>query len=154
VKYEKRVVINATPEEIWSLVEDLPTLATCIPGLEMFEMQDQRHFTSVVSIKVGPVQPRFRLSSTLTDLDPPHSLSVTSAGSDPALNSRVSQHQSVRLRPADGGTEVSIDLNLQISGRIATFGQRIIASKAEEFATQVITNVERVLKDRRGAGSP
>jgi carbon monoxide dehydrogenase subunit G len=152
MKYEKLVVIAATPEEVWSLVEDIPVLATCIPGLVSFEMQDAHRFTSVVSVKVGPVQPRFRLSTELVDLDPPHALTVVSEGSDPALNSRVRQRQSVTLQPVDGGTQVAIDLDLQISGRIATFGQRIIASKADEFATEVIANVERVLASRRRPG--
>jgi carbon monoxide dehydrogenase subunit G len=149
MKYQKRTVLAATPAEIWSLVEDIPSLATCVPGLVSFEMRDARHFTSVVALKVGPVQPRFELATELLDLVPERAVTVISEGRDRALDSRVRHRQVVTLDPVEGGTALLIDLELQISGRVATFGQRIIATKAEEFATEVLANVERLLAARR-----
>jgi uncharacterized protein len=149
MRFQREAILAALPEEVWSLVEDIPALADCIPGLVSFDIHDDRHFSSVVSIRVGPVQPRFRLETELTDLDPPRALTVITEGVDPALGSRVRQRQSVTLTRVVDQTRVTIDLEIQISGRIATFGQRVIASKAEEFASEVIANVNEKLAARR-----
>jgi carbon monoxide dehydrogenase subunit G len=147
--YATTITVAATREELWALIEELPALATCVPGLESFELRDPHHFDSVVRMRVGPVNARFSLSTALEDLDPPSSVVVTSEGVDRALGSRVRQHQRVELRPNGEATDVAIDLDLQLAGRIATFGQRIIAAKADEFAAELVANVEALVARRR-----
>jgi carbon monoxide dehydrogenase subunit G len=47
---------------------------------------------------------------------------------------------------------VSINADVQITGRIATVGHRIIGAKAEQVTVEAIRNVEQLLASRQAGG--
>ena len=68
-------------------------------------------------------------------------------GVDRGIAGRVKQRQTFLLAPDGDGTRVHITTEVSISGRFATFGQRVIASQADTFADEVAANVSRLLRD-------
>jgi len=151
MKFEKTVQINATPDEVWALVGDVEAVANCIPGLHDYVSTGPNEFDAIVTQQVGPVKSSFKLSTSLTDLDPGRSLTAVSKGRDSGLDSSVKAEQRFDLSPSDGGTSVAITADIAITGRIATFGHRIVATKAEQVVTAAIKNVSAVLEERRTA---
>jgi carbon monoxide dehydrogenase subunit G len=151
MKFEKTVQINATPDEVWALVGDVEAVANCIPGLHDYVSTGPNEFDAIVTQQVGPVKSSFKLSTSLTDLDPGRSLTAVSKGRDSDLDSSVKAEQRFDLSPSDGGTSVAITADIAITGRIATFGHRIVATKAEQVVTAAIKNVSAVLEERRTA---
>ena len=152
MKFEKTVEINATPEEVWALVGDVEAVANCIPGLHDYVATGPNEFDAVVTQQVGPVKSSFKLSTTLTDLDPSRSLTAISRGRDADLDSSVKAVQRFDLSPSETGTSVAITADIAITGRIATFGHRIVATKAQQVVTAAIKNVSTVLEEKREAG--
>ena len=151
---EKRIHLAEPVDEVWALVGDVTSLGRCIPGLESLTMQDETHFDSVVRMKLGPLGARFALRSVIEEVEPPRRLVMSTEGVDRSLAGRVRQRQVFELAPgADGGTDVRITSDIAISGRFATFGQRLIAAKADEFSDEVAANVTRLLAERR-SGRP
>ena len=149
MKYEKTVVVDATPSEIWELVADIESVAGCIPGLEEFEKRGPLEFDSVLVSRVGPVTSNFVLNTRLHRIVPETSLTATSEGEDPDLDSWVLAEQRFDLATTDSGTAIAITADVSITGRIATYGQRIIATKAEQVVLQTVSNVSELLKERR-----
>jgi carbon monoxide dehydrogenase subunit G len=145
VKLEKEVHLDAPPERVWDLVSDIEALARCIPGLEELQIVDDRQFQSVVRLGVGPISARFQLESRLEELDPPNRVVMVTEGADRSIGGRVRQRQEFDLAPDGEGTRVRITSDIQISGRFATFGQRIIAARADQFVDEVVANVEQLL---------
>jgi carbon monoxide dehydrogenase subunit G len=145
VKLEKEVRIAAPVERVWALVSDIEGLGRCIPGLEQLHMTDERHFESVVRMRVGPIGARFQLTSTLEEIEPPRWLVMETDGVDRSIAGRVRQRNSFELLPDGEQTLVRITSDIQISGRFATFGQRIIAARADQFVDEVVANVDRLL---------
>ncbi len=153
MKFEKTVEINATPEEVWALVEDVEAVAGCIPGLHDYVATGPNEFDAVLTQQVGPVKSSFKLSTRLTNLDPRRSLTAISEGRDPDLDSSVKAVQRFDLSPSEDVTRVAIEADIAITGRIATFGHRIVAIKAEQVVLEAIKNLSRVLEERRNTGS-
>ena len=149
MKYEKTVPVDATPSEIWELVADIESVAGCIPGLEGFQKRSPTEFDSVLVSRVGPVTSNFELNTRLHHIVPEVSLTATSEGEDPDLDSWVRAEQRFDLATTDSGTVITITADVSITGRIATYGQRIIASKAEQVVLQTVSNVSELLKERR-----
>ncbi|MGH9244831.1 MAG: CoxG family protein [Acidimicrobiales bacterium] len=152
MRFEKTVRVQATPDELWRLVDDIEAVAGCIPGMSDFSPQGDREFSALMTQRVGPVTARFRLNTRLTDLEPMRSVTAVSEGRDPDLDSSVRAEQRFEFRPVDGVTDVDISADIRMTGRVATFGQRIISSKAERVVVDALANVSTLLEGRRSRG--
>ena len=155
MRFEKTVRVEASPAEIWGLLDDVEAVALCIPGISDYRETGTNEFTALLSQRVGPVTARFRLRTTLTDLVPLETVTAVVEGADNVLASTVSSEQVFRFSEADGGaaTEIHITAEVGMVGRVATFAQRIIGAKAEQVIVGALTNVSRLLEERRAADS-
>ena len=155
MRFEKTVRVAASPAEIWGLLDDLEAVALCIPGISDYKETGPNEFSALLSQRVGPVTARFKLKTTLTDLDPLKSATAVVEGADKGLASSVSSEQVFKFKKADGGaaTEIFITADVGMVGRVATFAQRIIATKAEQVIIGALANVSRLLEERRAANA-
>ena len=152
MRFEKTVRVEAPVAEIWGLLDDLEAVALCIPGVSNFQETGPNEFTALLTQRVGPVTARFKLTTELVDLVPMESVTAVVDGTDTALGSSVHSEQTFGLAEADGGaaTQILIAADVRMVGRVATFGQRIVGTKAEQVIIGSLANVSRLLEDRRG----
>jgi carbon monoxide dehydrogenase subunit G len=150
MEFSRTVEIDAPFDVVWALVNDVPSVATCIPGVSGVEMSGPTAFTCKLVQRVGSAKANFDLSSTLEVNEETKEVVAQSDGKDRALGSTVSARQTFSLSDTGTGTKVEIAANVQITGRIATFGHRIIAAKAEQVTVEALQNVDELLKSRRG----
>jgi uncharacterized protein len=154
MEFTKSVEINAPLADVWALVNDVPAVAMCIPGVSDVVMQGSSGFACKLVQRVGSAKASFDLLSTLEVNEAERSVLAQSDGRDRALGSSVSARQTFTLAEADGGrTRVDISAEVQITGRIATFGHRIIATKAEQVTVEALRNVEALLQSRANTPS-
>ena len=151
MRFEKTVRVEAPPAEIWGLLEDLEAVALCIPGISNYQATAPDEFTALLTQRVGPVTARFKLAAKLTDLVPMESVTAVVDGTDTGLGSSVHSEQTFGLTEVDGGaaTEILISADVRMVGRVATFGQRIVGTKAEQVIIGSLANVSRLLEQRR-----
>ena len=74
---------------------------------------------------------------------------MTVTGQDRRLGSSVHARQTFAVTPEGNDSRVAIEAQVQITGRIATFGHRIIGAKAEQVTVEAVRNVEQLLTSRR-----
>jgi hypothetical protein len=151
---EKTFRLDAPVPRVWALLGDIPALAGCIPGLEQIEIQDERHFRSVVRQRVGPISVVFHLATRLEDLEAARCVTAVTEGLDRSLGAKLKQRQVFELKAAGEQTDVKLSVEVQLSGRLASFGQRVIGAKAEQFTEEVIRNVSTLLARRGDGGEP
>ncbi len=151
MKFEKTVRVEASLAEIWGLLDDLEAVALCIPGISDYQATAPDEFTALLTQRVGPVTARFKLAVKLTDLVPLESVTAVVDGVDTGLGSSVHSEQSFGFTEVDGGTgtEILIAADVRMVGRVATFGQRIVGTKAEQVIVGSVTNVSGLLEQRR-----
>jgi len=153
MEFRRTARINAPLADVWALTDDLPAVAACIPGLHDLDMTGQRSFDCVVSQRVGSVKSNFKLRAVMADTEPLKRATIECAGRDPALGSNVKANLRFELAESGDGTEVDIAADFQVTGRIATFGHRIIAAKAEQVVMGALRNVDKLLAERRASTS-
>jgi carbon monoxide dehydrogenase subunit G len=149
MEFRRNARIDAPLSDVWALVDDIPTVAACIPGVTGVEMRSAREFTCVVNQRLGSVKSSFRIGAELTDVVPRQQVAIVCQGEDRGLRSTV--RADLRFGLADEGeaTAVEILADFQVTGRIATFGQRIVAVQAEQVVLKALRNVDQLLKERR-----
>lgn len=120
--------VLAPPEQVWRMLLDPETLAAIIPGCESIEPFGENAYRAVAVIRIGPIRGRFRAEIQLSELDPPHGLTLSGSAEGP-LGSGAGSGR-VELT-ADGiGTRVSYDYSAEIGGKVAAVGGRMIDGAA------------------------
>jgi carbon monoxide dehydrogenase subunit G len=153
MEFKRNARIDAPVSDVWALVDDIPTAASCIPGVTEVQMRGEREFDCRVTQRVGSVKSSFGIRAEMADLVPNEQVTIVCEGKDKMLGSNVRATVRFRLGEEGQATAVDIAADFQVTGRIATFGQRIIAAKAEQVVMQSLRNVDQLLAERRATSA-
>ena len=144
---EGKFNLKAPIQEVWDFLLEPGTLASCIPGAEKVEAIDDKTYESVVKQKVGPISVRFKFTTTLTDIEPPRHLKAVGRGADIGKAGIFTQETTVDLSEiAKDEVEISYSSNVSITGRLATFGERIMRAKSKTVGEEFTKNLQQKLK--------
>lgn len=130
--------------EVYAALNDGEILRRCIPGCESLEKKSDTELAAKITLKIGPVKASFSGEVTLSNLNPPHSYSISGKGSAGAAGVAKGSAD-VSLQEKDGGTLLGYKVNVQISGKIAQLGSRLIDSTAKRLAGQFFENLAACL---------
>ena len=127
------VLLPASRDKVWAMLNDPEVLKACIPGCEQLDKTSESEFQAVATVKVGPVKARWKGKVRLSDLDPPNSYRISGEG-EGGVAGFAKGGAKVSLTEKDGGTLLTYDVEAQIGGKLAQLGQRLINSAAKKTA--------------------
>ncbi len=146
---EGKFALKAPVQNLWDFLLEPGTLASCIPGAEKVEAIDEKTYECVVKHSVGPISVRFKFTVVLTEVEPPKH--VKAVGRGEALGKMGIFTCDVNVRLAEiskDEVEVSYQTNVNIVGRLATFGERIMRAKAKSVGEEFTKKLQEKLKSR------
>ena len=125
--------IPAPCPQVWEALNDPAVLQACIPGCRQLEKISETEFVATVVSKVGPISATFRGNVVLSDLDPPNGYTLTGRGQGGAAGfARMSA--AVTLRPDGEGTVLGYLASVDIGGKLASVGSRLVQTVAGKNA--------------------
>jgi carbon monoxide dehydrogenase subunit G len=125
--------IPADRERVWDALNDPQVLARCIPGCEELVRTSDTTFDAKMSAKVGPVKARFDTSIELSDINPPHSYTISGQGKGGPAGFGKGAAQVV-LEEQDEQTVLRYSAELQVGGKLAQIGSRLVGGTAKKIA--------------------
>ena len=125
---EGSTFVSVPPGKVWSTLLDPESLRAVIPGCESLETTGQNTYRIVARIGVGPVRGSFTTNAQFTDLIEPRSMTLRIEASGPLGSSRGAGD--VRLEAEGDGTRVHYNYGVDLSGKIAAVGSRMIEGAA------------------------
>jgi carbon monoxide dehydrogenase subunit G len=140
-------VIPAPIDEVWSGLNDPEILRRSIPGCERMLRTGENEFTASVVVRIGPISATFKGKVELSDLDPPRAYTITGRGQG---GSAGFAKGSARIRLASEGenTRLKYTADVDIGGKLASVGGRLIQSVAKKNADDFFSNFSNVVTDR------
>ena len=138
------VQLAAPRDVVWIKLNDADVLKQCIPGCEDLTMSSPTEFQAVATIKIGPVKARFKGKVHLSDIDAPNGYRIPGEGEGGVAGFAKGAAQ-VRLADKDGGTLLSYDVELQIGGKLAQLGQRLVQGTAKKLADDFFTKFAAIV---------
>jgi uncharacterized protein len=146
MKIEGTRDIPAPQDKVWAAFLDPPTLAKAIPGCEGLEEVGPGEYKAVMKVGVAAIKGTFEGRVRLMDLEPPHRYRMAVEGKGgPGF---VRGEAVMSLAPADGGTRVSYDADVQVGGLIASVGQRMLGGVSKMMLDQFFNRMTELLAER------
>lgn len=144
--------LPGTPSVIWDLLMDPDVLAKAMPGTQRLTRVAPDRYEGIMRIGIGPITAaEFELVIALTEVLPPHSYAMQIDGKGRAGFTRGTAK--VELLPDGAGTIMHYSADLQVGGKIAAVGQRLLDSVSKLLTRQGLEALNRELNRRLG-GAP
>jgi carbon monoxide dehydrogenase subunit G len=142
---EGKFSLKAPIQKVWDFLFEPGVLASCIPGAEKVDPIDDKTYECVVKQSVGPISVRFKFTVDLTEVNPPKHIKAVGRGQDIGKMGTFTCDLTVHLAETKDEVEVSYQTNVNIVGRLATFGERIMRAKAKSVGEEFTKNLKEKL---------
>jgi uncharacterized protein len=144
LKIEHLVVVDGPRAELEALLEDVPRVARCVPGVEHVEHLGGDSYGATVRLRLGPVN--FAMKGTVTLEASDGAWTLRGEGKDVRLGAGVKGTVTAVLEePAPGRTVLMLSADLRFFGRLAEVGQPPIRAKAAATMHEFGVNLQRAL---------
>ncbi len=144
IRIEKTFRVDAPIDRVWAFLTDPEQVVESLPGAELDEIVDERTFKGRVGLKVGPVQAKYRGEARFEELDVErHRMRVVGQGMG---DGSADLEMTGELRALeDGATESTVVAVVNVGGRMAQVGSRLIKFVSDRLFGQFVSCVrERV----------
>ena len=147
-KIEERFEVQAPVERVWKYLIDPKRVVECLPGAELLEVRDDNTFLGAIKVKVGPLAMSYKGQGKFTEINEEthqarmvgDAREVTGSGS-----TKVSMRTTVSPL-ANGGSEVLVDADIDLVGKIVQFGRGMIQEVSRQMFRQFSTCVKQHLE--------
>jgi carbon monoxide dehydrogenase subunit G len=155
VEIEKTLVTAAPPARVWELLLDPNVMGACVPGMESIEVLSDVEYIAHMAVKIAFINARFRLHTKIVETRAPHYLRTEGTGEDASVASSLRQSSELFLTALDdGGTQVRIKVQVDVLGRLGTFGLSVMKTKADRMWDEFGANLLARLSPQEAQAAP
>ena len=137
--------IAADRATVWAAILDPEVLKACIPGCQALTGSAEEGFEATVVQKVGPVKATFKGAVQVSDMVDGTSLTIAGEGKGGAAGF-AKGGANVSMADAEGGTELSYEVEAKVGGKLAQLGSRIIDGFAKKMADQFFEKFQQTVE--------
>lgn len=138
--------VNSPVEEVWEAINDVERITPCLPGAQLLEIEGDE-FRGIVKVKVGPITVQYKGKATFKEVDKDNwRVVIKGDGRDTRGAGNASALITVTLLPlGDSLTQLNVDTELTITGKVAQFGRGAIADISTKLMGQFADNLGALL---------
>jgi carbon monoxide dehydrogenase subunit G len=123
-------------QEAWRVLLDVERIAPCLPGAQLLEV-DGEEYRGSVTVKVGPITAQYRGAARIVEADEDaHRVVIRAEGRDTRGQGNAAATVTASLVPDGDGTDVEIDTDLHVTGKVAQFGRGVLADVSAKLLSQ------------------
>lgn len=145
-KIEERFEVQAPVDRVWKYLIDPESVVQCLPGAQLLEKQDEHNFLGAIKVKVGPLAMSYKGHAKFTEVnEETHQVRMDGEAREVggSGSTRVSMLSTVAPL-ANGGSEVVVNAEVDLVGKIVQFGRGMI----EEVSRQMFRQFSACVKQR------
>jgi carbon monoxide dehydrogenase subunit G len=124
--------IDAPRERVWEALNDPEILRQCITGCESLERISDDEMKAEVVAKFGPVKAKFKAKISIEDQLPPNSCRLVGEGQG-GVAGFAKGAALINLQESDGGTLLTYEADMQVGGKIAQIGSRLVSGTTNKL---------------------
>ncbi|MEC8700409.1 MAG: SRPBCC domain-containing protein [Pseudomonadota bacterium] len=143
MEFKGEITVAAPRADVYARIRDAEFLVSCIEGVRDLEVVDDTHYTAVMESKVAYIKVSFDVSVEVLRDEAPNLIEAKIEGRPIKLAGRLAATSLTRLAEADGGTKISYETELSLTGKLGSLGRPALTAKAKEM--------EKLFADRLAA---
>ena len=143
MKFKGEITVAAPRADVYARIRDAEFFVSCIEGVRDLEVVDDTHYTAVMESKVAYIKVSFDVSVEVLRDEAPNLIEAKIEGRPIKLAGRLAATSLTRLAEADGGTKISYETELSLTGKLGSLGRPALTAKAKEM--------EKLFADRLAA---
>jgi len=150
VKLEGEYVFNGPRDEVWQLVRDPDVLASALPGTQSLKQVSENEYEGDINLRMGPVAGVFSGRLVVSNEEPPKKCTLAVEGQGKPGFIKGTGNVNL-MDQGDGTTLMKYDGELQIGGRLASVGQRMLDTASKSMMRQGLETLNQTLEARVAA---
>lgn len=144
------VQIPLDQNTVFKALNDPEILQQSIPGCEELKQISDSELEATVVVKFGPVKASFNSNVEIDPSAGPELFKLNGSG-DAGVAGFAKGGADVHLAENDDGTLLTYEVNIDISGKLAQVGSRLIEGTSKRLARKFFTNFEEALLNQQSA---
>ncbi|MFQ5850945.1 MAG: CoxG family protein [Candidatus Binatia bacterium] len=147
MKFNQRLVIPVAREPLWDFLMDIPRVAQSLPGVEKVDQIDSNTYQGTLKVRVGPISLNLQGKIIVEQRDREGwRAALRAEARDRMAAGAVRGKTSMELKELGASeTELLVETDVNILGKIGEFGQPIIRKKADGMLQEFVENIRKQL---------
>ncbi|MGI9584714.1 MAG: SRPBCC family protein [Acidimicrobiia bacterium] len=138
--------VAGSPDKVWEFFNDIPLVASCLPGADISEQVGEDEYAGTVVIKAGPVKLDFTGEATIKERDDAAKrIVVEASGADVKGRGQAVLLVDAVVTASASGSTVQVDQDLHLSGAAAQYGRGLVQDVTAILLDDFATNMRRQL---------
>ncbi len=143
MKVEGVKEFDASPQTVWDVLMDPTRISKLLPGVENFEVQDDKHWSANVKVPLGMGGLKLKFKFEQAEARPIEYAKLNARGS--GVGAIVGMDTEFHLTPIEGDrTSMKWIADIHVSGPIGSMGQRVF----QPIVNQQVGNVLNALESQ------
>jgi len=145
-------IFAAPRATVWQVLNDPTSMAKTMPGVESFDIHDDRRWTANVKIPLGLGGLRMKVDMEKTEERPPEFARMAIKGT--GVGAMLNMETSFTLgEAADGSTSMAWSADVKIAGPVGSMGQRVLQPIVNQQVQHVLGALEQQVQEAMGASA-
>ena len=142
---------DAPAQLVWDVLNDPSKMAKLLPGVESFEIQDDRRWKASVKIPLGMGGLKLNFQFEKIEERPIEYAKLSSKGQ--GVGAIVAMETEFNLTPEGDRTSMAWSADVRIAGPIGSMGQRVFQPIVNQQVTNVLNALEAQVDEAKGGGT-
>ncbi len=126
---------------VWKVLNDPASMAQTMPGVESFDVHDDKRWTANVKIPLGLGGLKMKIDMDKVEEQEPEHAALDIKGQ--GVGAMLSMRTSFDLAEADGGTTMKWAADVKIAGPVGSMGQRVLQPIVNQQVAHVLAALDR-----------
>jgi uncharacterized protein len=136
---------SAARGTVWEVLNDPARMAKAMPGVESFDVQDDRHWTANVKIPLGLGGLRMSVAMEKTEERELEFAKMAIKGN--GVGAIMNMDTSFHLSEAGEGTRMQWEADVHILGPVGSMGQRVLQPIVNQQVSHVLTALDKQVQE-------
>ena len=134
---------------VWEVLNDPAAMAATMPGVESFDVQDDRHWRANVKIPLGLGTLGMTMDMEKTEEREPEFARLAIKGN--GVGAILSMTTAFNLSDADGRTKMDWEADVRIAGPVGSMGQRVLQPIINQQVGNVLAALDNEVQEAKAA---
>jgi carbon monoxide dehydrogenase subunit G len=150
MKVEGTKEFDAPREAVWQVLNDPARMAKMMPGVESFDVIDDRNWRANVKIPLGLGGLKMTIDMQKTEQRDPEFAAMHIKGN--GVGAMMNMTTAFTLNDANGATSMLWEADIKIAGPVGAMGQRVLQPIVNQQVENVMTALEAQVQEAQAAG--